>query len=146
MYSSARMRTEVIVDPREIVPGEIGYASVELSSLSSESFDFNFDHGFVVGYRIKTSHGELMSWSPNFEAGEPTIVTVQPGEVTQLVFGFQTERPMVQTAYDPVTWLSPVGPLAEGNYIIEAGLYGLEGEFRWGRATFTLSGSGANPR
>ena len=146
MSSSRRIATDVVVDPREIVAGESGHVSVQLSSLSGESFEFNFDHGLVVGYRIKSADGDLKLWMPNQETGAPTNVIVQPGEVTQLDWGFPTERPLVQTAYDPVTWLSPVGPLPEGNYIIEAGLYGLEGEFRWGRATFTLSGPGAKIR
>lgn len=137
--SAARVATEVAVDPVVIVQGENGRASVQLRTIAGEDLSFSFDDGPVLGYRIKSSNGGLVSWYPNQGNGVPAGVIVRRGDVTELNINFLTTRPTVQTAYDPVTWLSDIGPLPVGEYIFEAGLNGLERECPWGSTAFTIS-------
>ena len=56
-----------------------------------------------------------------------------------VALGVPTIRPLVGTVYDPpVTWLGGAETLPAGDYIIEAGFYGLEGQYHWGRTTFIV--------
>jgi len=143
MSSPARVATEVAVDPIVIAQGEYGRALVQMRLLAGEDLSFSFDDGPVLGYRIRLASGQLVSWYPNQGTGESADVFVRQDEVTELSVGFSTTRPAVVTVYYPITWLSDVGPLPAGKYIIEAGLNGKEGECPWGSTSFTISGVAA---
>lgn len=132
------IKTEVTVGNDAVAYGDVVHGVVHLTVTSAEQEVIQFDHGSVVGFRVRSASGELMLWAPRSQLGTPVEVIVRPDEETQLAFGFPTIKPAVQTAYDVVEWSNGVEALAPGSYTISAGLYGLEGTYYWGRATFSV--------
>ena len=135
----SRLVTEVLVSPNEVEQGDFANVFVKFIAATEDDVEVSFDHSRYVGYRVKSAAGVRMQKFPGETGGAPATVVVRQGFDVNVTIGVPTRRPLVGTAYDPpVTWLGGAENLPAGEYIIEAGFYGLEGRYRWGRTTFTV--------
>jgi hypothetical protein len=134
------MSTEVTVAPSSILQGDFANALVQFSATTEENVEISYSHSNFLGYRLKSADGVLILEFPNREFGSPSGFVIRPGWGLRSSVNVPTRRPSVETAYNFVTWLSEEEILPPGEYTLEAGLYEMEGRYRWGKATFTVLG------
>ena len=131
-----RLSTEVTVETSTVTQGERANAVARFSATTGEDVEISFSHSAPLGYRVTSADGVLIMEFPSQVFGSPSDFVVRPGWDLQININVPTTRPL--TAYEFVNWLSEEEVLPEGEYILEAGLYDMEKQFRWGKASFTV--------
>jgi hypothetical protein len=139
-----RLSTEVTVAP-DTIPQGVGVSGLAtFSVVSGGDVEISFDQSIIIGYRVTSVGGELMMEFPSDEYGLPTDFVVRPGWDMKVIVNTPSTRTQAEEPYRFVTWHSEAEAMPAGEYILEAGLYGLESQYPWGKATFAVSGAGTD--
>ena len=108
------------------------------SVVSGGDIEISFNQGIIIGYRITTADGELTMEFPSKEYGSPRDFVVRPGWDQRVSVNTPTMRSQAEEPNRFVAWHCEADTLPVGDYILEAGLYGLEARYPWGEATYTV--------
>ena len=141
MSPSPRLSTEVAVAPDTIPQGIWANGLATFSAVSGEIVEISFNHSVILGYRVTSADGELVMEFPSEEVGSPTDFVVRPDWDMKVTINVPPTRAQAEEPDRFVTWLSEEDVLPVGEYILEAGLYGMEKQYPWSKAKFTVSGT-----
>ncbi len=139
-----RLSTGVTVAQDTIPQGEWVSGLATFSVVSGGDIEINFNQSIMLGYRVTTVGGDMILEFPSEEHGLPTSLVVRPGWDMRFVVNPPPTRALAEEPNRFVTWHGETDVMPSGEYILEAGLYGLESQYPWGRATFVVFGPVAN--